>query len=1168
MFSITRRGLQAAALAAGGALLASGLTGAASASAATTAAATAATAHKPAARDQQAAGAADPTITIRVGGIRTAENGPPGPPTATGLAGVTYRATAAGFTAVSCTSIAAGTCTLNVTSNKTYAITQTGTPAGWYDNQALVAGSVGSGTPRVYDTLSVAVGTGNVTIPVPAPNSDTSPTARSGTWAESLDDPGLPAVCGLNIALLIDLSSSITPNLLPTYKAAARAFVESLKGTPSHIAIYTFGTTSPAASTIGSNNANLTPPVSTATQGGVDTLVRKINGLTVPPSSGTNWDTGLWRIAGDNPTYHYQSAFILTDGDPTFYGPTGNGGRGNMTRFAEVENAVFSANALKNQGTKVISVGIGGRNRTLPYVQNLRAISGPVADQDYYNTDFELLSHLLAQLALRNCAGLDITKTAAPPTYDHVGQKVTYTYHVTNPKYFTLHDVQVADDHVSHTIGCTPSTLATGHTATCTATYTVTQADLDAGHVTNAARASALTPNSDTVESGHAHATVTAVEKPAVHLRKSAAPAHYGAPGEIITYTYTVTNTGNVRLHHIALRDTKLGTITCPSAELAPGASMTCTGAHATTQADVDRGFIANAAEVTANPPTGPPVTSSDGAVVHAIHAPAIHLDKEAAPTEYAERGETIDYTYTVTNTGNQTLHRVTLHDDRLGQITCPLTVLAPGETMACTATYVTTQEDVDRGHIVNAATVTGNPLGGSPVSDTDGASVHATQQPGIQVDKSVSPDTFGVAGETLHDSYTVTNTGNVTLHDVKLDDSRLGPVTCPETELVPAQSMTCTGQYVTTQADVDKGDVENAVVATGLSPALEKVTGEDTAAVPADHSPGVTLVKSAYPATYGAPGEQITYTYTVTNTGNLTLHNVAVADDKFGPVTCLTTTLAPGESTTCLAYYRTTQADVDAGQVTNVATATADPPSGPPVTAGDTETVTADHAPSISLQKEPFPTEYGSAGEVITYTYTVVNTGNVTLHGVSLDDNRLGPVSCDESVLAPGQSMTCLALKDTTAADVAAGHFTNVATVTGDSPAGARVSDAATATVYANPDPGIQVSKSAVPATYDKAGIAIAYTYTVVNVGVVTLSGVSLADSRLGRVSCPASTLAPGESTTCQVVYITTAADVAAGRILNVVTAAGRAPGGTQVTGKAEANVWAVPPPFVPVTG
>src|SRR6201996_5686133 len=386
----------------------------------------------------------DPTITIRVGGVRTAENGPPGPPAASGLAGVTFRGTpASAGQPDTCVSTAAGLCTLHASANRTYTITQVGTPSGWFANPSLAAGSAGQVTSYPYDTLSVAVGTGNVTVPAAAPNSNKSATARGGTWALSRDNPALPAGCGLRIALLIDLSSSITQAILPTYKAAARAFVESLKGTPSSIAIYTFGTTGPAP---GANNADLAP-VSVATQAGVTTLVNKINRLSVPSGSGTNWDAGFWRIVRDNPTYHYQSAVILTDGDPTYYGPSGNlGGRGNSTRFAEIENGIFSANALKNAGTTVLSVGIGTSGTGLRYTDNIRAISGPVEDTDYFNTDFERLSALLAELALRNCAGLHLTKAASPATYTRVGERITYTYTVTNPKYFTLHDVHVTDD--------------------------------------------------------------------------------------------------------------------------------------------------------------------------------------------------------------------------------------------------------------------------------------------------------------------------------------------------------------------------------------------------------------------------------------------------------------------------------------------------------------------------------------------------------------------------------------------------------------------------------------------------------------------------------------------------------------------------------------------------
>jgi hypothetical protein len=70
-----------------------------------------------------------------------------------------------------------------------------------------------------------------------------------------------------------------------------------------------------------------------------------------------------------------------------------------------------------------------------------------------------------------------------------------------------------------------------------------------------------------------------------------------------------------------------------------------------------------------------------------------------------------------------------------------------------------------------------------------------------------------------------------------------------------------------------------------------------------------------------------------------------------------------------------------------------------------------------------------------------------------------------------------------------------------------------------------------------------------VVNTGDVRLHDVMVADDRLGPVTCAASTLAPGAAISCRAVYITTPADVTAGSILNITTAAGRSPGGELVT-------------------
>jgi uncharacterized repeat protein (TIGR01451 family) len=91
---------------------------------------------------------------------------------------------------------------------------------------------------------------------------------------------------------------------------------------------------------------------------------------------------------------------------------------------------------------------------------------------------------------------------------------------------------------------------------------------------------------------------------------KSASPTTYDQVGDLITYTYTVTNTGNVTvLGQITVTDDRL-TVTCPpTASLAPGASLECTATHLVTQADLDAGSIVNVASASNGVVTSPPDT-------------------------------------------------------------------------------------------------------------------------------------------------------------------------------------------------------------------------------------------------------------------------------------------------------------------------------------------------------------------------------------------------------------------------------------------------------------------------------------------------------------------------------------------------------------------------------
>ena len=139
----------------------------------------------------------------------------------------------------------------------------------------------------------------------------------------------------------------------------------------------------------------------------------------------------------------------------------------------------------------------------------------------------------------------------------------------------------------------------------------------------------------------------------------------------------------------------------------------------------------------------------------------------------------------------------------------------------------------------------------------------------------------------------------------------------------------------------------------------------------------------------------------------------------------------------TCSATYTLTQADVDAGEVVNTATATATPPTGPEVTDEDTVTTTVPSGPAITLVKESGAVVDGDGngpdvGDTIDYTFTVLNAGNVTLTDVSVTDPLVGAVDCPADTLAPGADMVCTATYTLTQDDIDAGEVVNTASASG----------------------------------------------------------------------------------------------------------------------------------------
>jgi hypothetical protein len=145
------------------------------------------------------------------------------------------------------------------------------------------------------------------------------------------------------------------------------------------------------------------------------------------------------------------------------------------------------------------------------------------------------------------------------------------------------------------------------------------------------------------------------------------------AAGSSITWSYRVTNTGNLDLLGLSVIDTPLGAATCPVTTLASGVSTTCTIAG-TAQA----GDFSNSATASATSPFGKAVEATDGSSYRGSDPKILIVSETNGPGEspsdgpYIEVGDEVRWTYTVTNIGNSELESVVVIDDRLGTISGP----------------------------------------------------------------------------------------------------------------------------------------------------------------------------------------------------------------------------------------------------------------------------------------------------------------------------------------------------------------------------------------------------------------------------------------------------------------------------------------------------------------
>ncbi len=550
-----------------------------------------------------------------------------------------------------------------------------------------------------------------------------------------------------------------------------------------------------------------------------------------------------------------------------------------------------------------------------------------------------------------------------------IGDTVNYTVTVNNTGNVELQNLKVTDvftvDGVSAQLtGTIPEyiSLKEGESESFTASYTVEADDKKLNNV--------VTVGDD----NHKDEIETIIEDNAAWTVTKTANTDLAEPGDTVIFRVTVVNTGNIKLNNLNVTD-----------------MFTVDENNATLTGSIPEFITLDVGEETYFEASYK-VRSRDNALRNVVivgdddHKAEVNVSvkqkddwsvvKTAQPAN-AQAGDTITYTITVANKGNTTLSNLKVTDvftvDGVpaafvtGNI--PETVtLREGETVSFNATYVVGMQD---NVLLNVVTV--------------GDDNHMAQVETIVDEvadwtvKKIGPATAKV-GDTVEYKITITNIGNTVLRDLPIEDVFMvdgSAAELLETNL-PERITLGKGAEAVYTAKYRVGETDkllsNTIIVGDQTDMAETIIDDNTA---------WTVDKTADKKT-AKVGDVVTYTISVTNTGNVKLENLAVEDvftvdgivaELEGDIPA-TITVDKGGSYSFTASYTVKATDK---VLLNAVTVGDDDH-------GDDEEIIVDDNPAWTVEKTS-DKKTAKVGEVVTYTITVTNVGNVKLEDLVIED-------------------------------------------------------------------------------------------------------------------------------------------------------------------------------------
>ncbi len=616
-----------------------------------------------------------------------------------------------------------------------------------------------------------------------------------------------------------------------------------------------------------------------------------------------------------------------------------------------------------------------------------------------------------------------------------------------------------------------------------------------------------FTSNPRTVSSS-ADTTCQNTLSPGIKVTK-VCPEQPVRPGQLLTFSGSVSNTGNVTLTNIVVVNNQpaANTQVFTRATLSPGEVANFTGSYlAPANCSVADTLTASAASR-----CGTGVSSVASATCPILTTPQIAVTA-ACPTAPVVPGGSLVYSGTVRNLGDTILNNIVVVSDRPAPNTPVLTVasLAPGASANFTSSQTA---PADACAVTSTFSARGtDACTPNTVTNTVSTTCQITTAPAVAVTLAC-PTTAVATGSLITFSGTVRNSGNVTLNNVTVVNNQAVPstvLTVPS--LAPGASANFTASFTT---PADACSVSSTVTASGSDNCTGAVVNNSASATcNLTTDPRIVVTQTCPPGTSGLGG-LLTYSGSVSNAGNITLTNVVVTNDRTGATAVFTAaTLAPGQTANFTGSYTV---PLNSGcAITSTLTANArNQCTGAQVTASAPATCPVQGAPDISVTLA-CPTTPTALGGTLTFTGSVRNDGNITLTNVVVTRNAPGPnaVVLTRATLAPGASATFTGSYTVPVSDICS-IATSVSATANDQCAGAGVSANAVVNCPLVAAPSLRVTQTC-PTSPIMPGGLVAYSGTVSNTGNITLTNITVVSSQpaANTVVFSAASLAPGAVT------------------------------------------------------